>query len=58
MKGRLGSVTKIGDPAFYIGCCLENCHFIKAVSLEQIAEMSFYKGHFKSVFLMSSDWIS
>ena len=56
MKGRLGSVIRIGDPASYIGCCLENCHFRNTVSLGQIAEMSFLQGSFEICVFMSSDW--
>ena len=56
MKGRLGSVIRIGDPASYIGCCLENCHFINAVSLGQLANMSCLQGSFENCFFMSSDW--
>ena len=56
MKGRLGSGIRIGDPASYIGCCLENCHFINAASLGQIANMSFLQEAFELCFFMSSDW--
>ena len=45
-------------PSFlhYIGCRLENCHFINAVSLGQIANMSFLQGSFELCFFLSSDW--
>ena len=40
----------LGSQLLSLGCCLENCHFIKVIGLWQMRERSFY------TFCLFSDW--